>query len=75
VTDEERKEWIACVAASHKTVQVLMDITTGPRQGLIAACMLLITVANACDVEKENTVDMLMHLWEVFDNEADRPIQ
>jgi hypothetical protein len=75
MTDEEQQEWVACVNASHKTVQILMDITSGPRQGLIAACMLLVTVANACDVKREHTVGMLLSLWDMFDEESDRPVQ
>lgn len=75
MTDEDRQEWLACASASHKAVQMLMDITTGPRQGLIASCMLLITIANACDVEKENVIDMLTHLWGMFEEETERPVQ
>lgn len=69
------KEWEICTLAAAAAGRTLMDVTTGPRHGFIASCMLLITMSIVAEIEKDKVLQMVSSLWDDYIAAQDRPIQ
>lgn len=72
MAQDDQEEWQKCLTASRQLLEVLFEVTPGPRLGLITAMMFLITVAETVDATQNDTLQSLRSLWDIYKTHVDK---